>query len=59
MKVQDILATKGGSVLTIDPIATVGSAAKILAQHRIGALVVTGPGQRVVGIVSERPWTCR
>ncbi len=54
MKVQDILATKGGSVLTIDPIATVGSAAKILAQHRIGALVVTGPGQRVVGIVSER-----
>jgi CBS domain-containing protein len=54
MKVQDIVATKGGSVLTIDPIATVGSAAKILAQHRIGALVVTGPGQRVVGIVSER-----
>ena len=30
------------------------AAAKILAERRIGALVVTGPEQRVVGIVSER-----
>ena len=29
-------------------------AAKLLAERKIGALVVTGPDQRVVGIVSER-----
>lgn len=54
MTVNAILSAKGGNVLTIDPIATVAAAAKILAAQRVGALVVTGPGQRVVGIVSER-----
>lgn len=54
MRVQDILSTKGSNVHTIDPTATVGAASKLLAAHRVGALVVTGPGQRVVGIVSER-----
>jgi len=54
MDVKAILAAKGGSVITIDPTATLEEAAKALATHRIGALVVTGPEQRVVGIVSER-----
>jgi CBS domain-containing protein len=54
MDVRAILAAKGGSVITIDPNATLEEAAKSLALHRIGALVVTGPEQRVVGIVSER-----
>ena len=54
MTVQAILSTKGTDVMTIEPTATVGAAAKILAVKRIGALVVTGPQRRVVGIVSER-----
>lgn len=54
MRVQDILSSKGSNVLTIDPNATVGVAMKTLATHRVGALVVSGPGERVVGIVSER-----
>jgi CBS domain-containing protein len=54
MTVRAILAAKGGSVITIDPTATLEEAAKTLASHRIGALVITGPEQRVVGIVSER-----
>jgi CBS domain-containing protein len=54
MTVQAILSTKGGNVLTIEPTASIGAAAKILAVRRIGALVVTGPEQRVIGIVSER-----
>jgi CBS domain-containing protein len=54
MDVKAILAAKGGSVITIDPTATLEEAAKMLASHRIGALVVAGPEQRVVGIVSER-----
>ena len=54
MTVQAILSAKGGNVLTIEPTASIGAAAKILAVRRIGALVVTGPEQRVIGIVSER-----
>ena len=54
MTVKAILAAKGGDVVTIEPNASLEQAAKILAERRIGALVVTGPEQRVVGIVSER-----
>jgi CBS domain-containing protein len=54
MTVKAILEAKGGSVITIDPTASLEEAAKILADRRIGALVVTGPEQRIVGIVSER-----
>ena len=52
MTVKAILSAKGGNVFTDEPTATVGAAAKFLAVRRIGALVVTGPEQRVVGIVS-------
>lgn len=54
MIVKTILATKGSNVVTIDPTATLAEASKLLAEHRIGAVVVTGAGQRIVGIVSER-----
>ena len=48
------LSDKGGKVVTIAPTASLADAAKLLAERRIGALVVTGAGDRVVGIVSER-----
>ena len=54
MTVKDILSQKGTEVLTIEPTATLAAAVTMLAQRRIGALVVTGPGHRVVGIISER-----
>ena len=54
MLVKEILSTKGADVITIDPTAKVADAAKVLAERRIGSLVVTGPEQRVIGIVSER-----
>ena len=54
MTVKTILSRKGTEVLTIEPTATLAAAVKMLAQRRIGALVVTGPGHRVVGIISER-----
>ncbi|MBI3435639.1 MAG: CBS domain-containing protein [Proteobacteria bacterium] len=54
MTVQGILARKGRGVNTIDPAANIAQAAALLAQHGIGALVVTGAGDRVVGIISER-----
>ena len=54
MTVKAILAVKGTEVLTIEPTTNLAAAAKLLAERKIGALVVTGPDQRVVGIVSER-----
>lgn len=54
MIVKTILAEKGSDVITIEPTATLAEAMRLLAEHRIGALVVTGAGNRIVGIVSER-----
>jgi CBS domain-containing protein len=54
MTVKAILSRKGGDVVTIAPIAQLAEAVKLLAERRIGAIVITGPGERVAGILSER-----
>ena len=54
MNVKTILASKGDNVITIEPNTTLEDAIGILAKHRIGALVVLGANQRVIGILSER-----
>src|SRR3984893_203590 len=54
MTVKAILSRKGNEVLTIEPTATLAAAVKMLAQRRVGALVVTGAGRRIAGIISER-----
>jgi CBS domain-containing protein len=54
MTVKAILAAKGGDVVTIEPDISVSAASRILAERRIGALVVIGADRRVVGILSER-----
>jgi len=54
MTVKAILSAKGSDVVTIEPNTNVAAAAKLLAQRKIGAVVVTGPDRRVVGILSER-----
>ncbi len=54
MTVKMILSEKGRNVATIEPNATLDTAAKLLAARRIGALVVLGADDRVVGILSER-----
>lgn len=54
MTVRSILSAKGGEVVTIEPNASVAAAAQRLAERKIGALVVTGPEHRVIGILSER-----
>ena len=53
MKIRDILRTKGAEVVQIAPDATVLDAVRVLAEHRIGALVVTRDGE-IRGVVSER-----
>ena len=54
MTVKAILSRKGGDVVTIAPTASLTAAVKLLAERRIGAVVVTGPENRVAGILSER-----
>jgi CBS domain-containing protein len=54
MTVKAILSDKGRGVVTIEPTATLDDALTILSKHNIGALVVLGPEQRVIGVLSER-----
>lgn len=55
MTVAKILQSKGsGDVLTISPGDTVADAARVLSERRIGSLVVSEDGARVLGILSER-----
>ncbi|UMB71301.1 CBS domain-containing protein [Mycobacterium paraterrae] len=53
MRIADVLRGKGDAVVTIDPDATVAELLAGLAEHNIGAMVVSGQ-DGVKGIVSER-----
>lgn len=54
MIVKAILSRKNPAIITIEPGASLADAAKLLSQHRIGAVIVKGPGDRVAGLLSER-----
>ncbi|MGE5547185.1 MAG: CBS domain-containing protein [Solirubrobacterales bacterium] len=56
MIVKMILKAKarGAGVVTVSPEATVGDAAKLLAEHRIGALIAVEDHGAIAGILSER-----
>ncbi|TWD74910.1 CBS domain protein [Kribbella amoyensis] len=54
MKINDVLRGKGNQVVTISPEATVTELLALLAEHNVGALVVSADGSSVAGIVSER-----
>ena len=54
MRISDILRVKGEQVVTVPPDTTVERLLSVLAQHRIGAVVVSRDGAVVEGIVSER-----
>ena len=54
MTVKAILSRKGSDVVTIAPTANLSEAVTLLAEKRIGAVIVTGADNRVAGILSER-----
>lgn len=54
MNVETILRNKGTAVAKVSPQATIREAAALLRREKIGALVVSGDGARVEGILSER-----
>ena len=54
MQVRDVLKSKGGQVISIEPEATVSEAIARLVQNNIGSLPVVDEQGGLVGIFSER-----
>ena len=54
MRISEILRRKGGEVATIEPDAKVRQLLALLAEHNIGAVVVSTDGKTIEGIASER-----
>jgi len=54
MRINDVLRVKGAEVVTVTPDTTVRQLLQVLAEHKIGAVVVSVDGTSVDGIVSER-----
>ncbi len=54
MKISEVVRQKGATVVTIAPDASVQDLLAMLAEFKIGAVVVSADGQSVDGIVSER-----
>jgi CBS domain-containing protein len=54
-QVKQLLQAKGDTVYSIGPDAPVREAIKVMAQHRIGALLVMR-GAQLLGVVSERDY---
>lgn len=55
MRIAEVIRRKGADVVTVAPEATVAELVALLAEHKIGALVVSADGGRTVeGIASER-----
>jgi CBS domain-containing protein len=54
MTVSTLLATKGRDVATSQPHRTLHEIARLLAEKRIGAVVITGADGTIKGIISER-----
>lgn len=54
MTVKAILDRKGHDVITLGPNEKLSEAIRLLAEHRVGALVITNGDNKIVGILSER-----
>ncbi|MGS2810949.1 CBS domain-containing protein [Nocardia sp. MW-W600-9] len=54
MRIAEILRNKGTTVTTVPPQTTVRALLTVLAEHNIGAVVVSPDGAAISGIVSER-----
>ncbi len=54
MMVEEVLKAKGRDIVTMPRNASVAEAARLLKEKRIGAVVISDDGARVLGILSER-----
>lgn len=55
MRVSDVISSKGNdAIFTVRPDAPISELLDTLAEHNVGALVVSEDGETLSGIVSER-----
>jgi CBS domain-containing protein len=54
MRITDVLRVKGTRVVTVTPDTTVRQLLTVLAEHGIGAVIVSADGTSIDGIASER-----
>lgn len=54
--VRQLLEAKGHDILSVPPDTIVFDALKVMAEHRVGALVVLEPDGHLAGIFSERDY---
>ncbi len=54
MQVSILLQTKGSDVVTVPPEVSTAQALEVLAEHQIGAVVVSDDGTTIAGVLSER-----
>ena len=54
MRISDLLRVKGTEIVTVTPDTRVRRLLAVLAEHRIGAVVVSHNGTSIDGIASER-----
>jgi CBS domain-containing protein len=52
--IRQLLRRKGSDVATVEATVSVRDALTLLAEHGVGALVVSADGRQIDGIVSER-----
>ncbi|MGO1590338.1 MAG: CBS domain-containing protein [Ancrocorticia sp.] len=53
MRVSQVIKNKGTGAVTAPPTASILDATRLLADHRIGAIIVMD-GEKLAGIISER-----
>lgn len=58
IKVRELLSSKSSTLFAVGPDDSVASALAVLAEHKIGAVLVL-EGERLVGILSERDCAIR
>ena len=54
MRISDLLRRKGNLVVSVKPGQSVTELLNLLAEHGVGALIVSSDGKQLEGIVSER-----
>ncbi|RMI33361.1 CBS domain-containing protein [Nocardia stercoris] len=54
MRIAEVLRGKGSAVVTVAETATVRQLLAVLAEHNVGAVVVSPDGRTIAGIASER-----
>jgi CBS domain-containing protein len=54
MQVSILLQRKGSDVVTVAPDVSIADVVSVLTQKRIGAVVVSGDGRHIDGVLSER-----